>query len=198
MRRLILIVMALAILSAFVVGQTVPEDVDTTVISKIDQEHKNTRKFFSDELTRQRNEFFKQMDDRFDYYEETADSFINTAVWKLGLIWGSVTLFIFGMSNLLRVKLEQKRMKKLKESIIMDVRREFAENYSRRDMKPEPKKASETKEPVITAKDIAKPAKPDYVQRFRDRKAQDRDIIRESADNKQQNPDYSFDFEVDV
>lgn len=116
MRNIILLIMVFLILSISGIAQSVPEDVDSTTIQVINQEHKNTRKFLSDELTRQRNEFFKQFEERADYYESRADDMVNDAVWKLGLMWGGVVFLIFGLSSFLNRRLEKRKWNKMLES----------------------------------------------------------------------------------
>jgi len=107
-----------------------PQPSDVATLNKINQEHSNTRKFFSDELTRQRNEFYKQMDDRAIYYEETVNDMLTTMVWKLGLLWGGIVFFIVSFNNLVRNRLEKKRFKKLKESLKGEVLRDMVMNQA--------------------------------------------------------------------
>jgi len=125
MRKLTIMIMLMAVLSFAVYGVDVPQEFDTTTVQKIDQEHKNTRKFFSDELTRQRTEFFKQVDDRANYYEETVHSILSTAVWKLGILWFSIMFFLIGLEGILRNRLEKKKYKKLKDSLKVELRNEI-------------------------------------------------------------------------
>jgi len=58
------IMVALLLLPVAVLAQEVPDDKSIRTEQMISQEHKNTRKFFSDEMTRQRQEYFKMIDDR--------------------------------------------------------------------------------------------------------------------------------------
>jgi len=97
---------------------------DQRIVSEINQEHRNTRSFISDELTRQKNDFFTQMDDRANYYEREADSIMTKAVWKFGIVWMGVTFLALGFNNFLSRKLEQKRYKLLKDSLIADIKKE--------------------------------------------------------------------------
>lgn len=107
----------LVMLCPVVLGQAVPKDTDSATLQTIQQEHKNTRKFVSDELTRQRNEFYTEMESRSKYYENRAENLINTAVWKLSLLWGGVVLIVFGLSSFLNRKLEQRKWSKMLDSV---------------------------------------------------------------------------------
>jgi hypothetical protein len=112
----------------FVVGQAVPSapaDVDAVLMQKITQEHQNTRKFFSDELTRQRTEFYTQFDDRATFYEKEFFNTINTAVLKLSLIWGAIVFFVIGLNSLMRITLEKKRWRRVKETIKDELKAEM-------------------------------------------------------------------------
>jgi len=120
---LIIIICLLYILPVF--SAPVPQDVDTQEIQTIQQEHKNTRKFFSDELTRQRNDFFKEMEDRAHYYETEAEDLVRTVFWKLALLWGAIVFIIFGLLNVLRLKLKEKEIRKLKNDIKNDILNEL-------------------------------------------------------------------------
>jgi len=115
------IMVALLLLPVAVLAQEVPDDKSIRTEQMISQEHKNTRKFFSDEMTRQRQEYFKMIDDRAEYYEDTANDILTTAVWKLGLLWGGIVFITVGLFNTLRVKLEQRRYKKLKQTLKQEV-----------------------------------------------------------------------------
>jgi len=103
-----------------VIGQTAnPEDLQT--LNKIAQEHQNTRKYFSDEFTRQKTQMFKDFDDRANYYEKTFDDMITNTIFKLALLWGGIMLFFTSFNNFLRNRIEKKRYKKLKENVIEEV-----------------------------------------------------------------------------
>jgi len=122
-----------------------PQPENVALMNKVNQEHSNTRKFFSDELTRQRNEFYKQMDDRAEYYEKTVDSLLTTMVWKLGLLWGGIVFFIVAFNNVIRNRLEKKRFKKLKESLKGEVLRDMMLHDSNKMQK-------QVKKPVFKSK----------------------------------------------
>ena len=127
MKSLIYIIVGLLLLVP-VISLEVPKEDNTQLIQNIHQEHGNTRKYFSDELSRNRNEFFKEMDSRANYYEEEVDNMLTTAVWKLALLWGGVVFFIVAFNNVLRIILEKKRFKKFKESLKGEILNEMAIN----------------------------------------------------------------------
>lgn len=104
---------------------TIPPDVDTGVYAKVQQEHKNTRKFFSDEMTRQRTEMFKEWDDRANYYEDLFLSTITSLLWKLGLTIAAVVFFFFGFSRLMVTRLEKKKFEKFKKIVLSELRQEL-------------------------------------------------------------------------
>lgn len=126
------------------------EPADLQTLNKIQQEHSNTRKFFSDELARQRNEFFKQTDDRADYYEKTVDNMLTTAVWKLALLWGGIMFFFLSFNHLIRNNLEKKRFKKFKESIKGEVMRDIM-NFNVGE-KQQTAKQQTVKQPILKSK----------------------------------------------
>ena len=122
MKKLIVIVILLFSM-VFVNGAEEPRDLQT--LNKIQQEHQNTRKFFSDELTRQQNAFFKKMDDRANYYEETAEKMVTTTVWKLALLWGGVMILFVSFSAYLKTRLERRKYDKLKANIKEELTKEM-------------------------------------------------------------------------
>lgn len=107
------LILLFLILCSFCEAQTVPEDVDTSTLQKIDQEHKATRKFVSDELTRQRTEFFKEIDDRATYYENTVERLLSRTILYLGLLWGGIVLLVVGVTQFLRLRLERNKFEKM-------------------------------------------------------------------------------------
>lgn len=123
MRFVTIMVFLLAIIcsSAFCLAQAIPEDIDTTTLQKIDQEHKNTRKFFSDEMTRQRQEYFKSIDDRAIYYEKTATDLLKSAVYKLGMLWAGIVIFVVGITQMLRLRLERNKSEKMLKTIRQEI-----------------------------------------------------------------------------
>jgi len=124
MKKLILLPIVFLICNFAVMGQNAePEDLQT--LNKIAQEHQNTRKYFSDELTRQRTEFFKLVDDRANYYEDTVRNILSSAVFKLALLWGGIMLFFTSFNNFLRNRIEKRRYKKLKDNIKDELRQEM-------------------------------------------------------------------------
>jgi len=115
------IMFVLSIYISPVLAQGVPDDTDQAVIQYIQQEHKTTRKFTSDEIARQRTQFNEDFEDRAEYYKNEADDLITQAVWKLGLIWGGIVFLIFGLSNFLSRRLERRKWTKMLDSAKAEV-----------------------------------------------------------------------------
>jgi len=132
MKRLIYVLMLIMIIG-FVYAQPIEsvheELTKNEMFSKIDLEHKNTRKYVSDELTRQREQFYKEIDSRATYYEREGKSMLSTTYWKLGLIIGGMIFFTVGLNQMLKLKIERTRFSKLQkhlsEAIIDDIKKEF-------------------------------------------------------------------------
>jgi len=100
------------------------------IFSKIDLEHKNTRKYVSDELTRQRTEFLKEIDDRGSYYEKEVNTMFATFYWKVALVGGGVMLVIISIIAVLILKIERKRYKLFKEHLSESILKELRENFN--------------------------------------------------------------------
>jgi hypothetical protein len=126
---LILLIMSMCFAYAQPVENVHEELTKNEMYSKIDLEHKNTRKYVSDELTRQREQFFKEIDSRATYYEREGKSMLTTTYWKIGLVIGGLMFFTVGLNQVLRLKTERTRFNKLQkhlsEAIIQDIRKEF-------------------------------------------------------------------------
>jgi hypothetical protein len=150
MRATILIAIAALFIIPIAIAQSAPPpaDVDTAMFQKIDLEHKNTRQFFSDELSRQRLEFYNQFDERARYYETEFYDALNTAVYKLSLIWGAMVFVIVGLSNMLRISLESRRYKRLKETVKDELR---VEMYLKNPPKPQAEQHTVFQQPHGTA-----------------------------------------------
>lgn len=165
MKKTGFIVLALLCLLPIVVGQGVPppapSDVDAVLMQKITQEHQNTRKFVSDELTRQREEFYKQFDDRAVFYEKEFFNTINTAVVKLSLLWAAVVFFVFGLNNLMRITLEKKRWRRVKETIKDELK---AEMFLRNPPQPQPQQKTVFDQPQAGTAAYSYQAPPIYRQ----------------------------------
>jgi len=114
--KISIIIIAVLMLCSFVYSLTAPDESNTQTISTIQQEGQATRKYISDELSRQETAFFKQMDSRANYYENTIRDIETNAVTKLGLFWFGVVLFVTSFNNFLRNRVEKKRYKKLKDN----------------------------------------------------------------------------------
>jgi len=132
MKKLVILIVIAVLCTIGVYGQV--ESVHETltkneIYSKIDLEHKGTRKYVSDELTRQRELLFKEADDRATYYEKEAKSMLSTTFWKLSFAWGGIVFFIVGFMQTLRLKTERTRFNKLQkhisQAIISDLIQEF-------------------------------------------------------------------------
>jgi ABC-type multidrug transport system fused ATPase/permease subunit len=132
MNRMLIGLMLMVVMCSMVFGQTVPQDDNIEVIQAINKEHKDTRKFISDELTRQRDELWKEAEKQALYYEAEAQSFLRKAVFKLGLLWGGIMFLIIGINTYLSRKLEKRKWNKMLESAKEEMRAEFNKQ------KPEP------------------------------------------------------------
>ena len=121
MQRYIIMIIWLLISIPVVFAQTEPKDIDTQTHQRILQEHATTRKFFSEELTRQRNQIFNDFDERAEYYEKKFDDTLMLTAWKLGFLWAGTTIFIVGFLNMLRIKLERRKYTKLKKNLLDEV-----------------------------------------------------------------------------
>jgi hypothetical protein len=200
------IMLLLIVLSTFSYAQ-VPQDVDTGTVQKIDQEHKATRKFVSDELTRQRTEFFKQIDERATYYENTVERLLSRTILYLGLLWAGIVILVVGISNYTRLRLERHRFDKMMRAIreqiavaptpVADTQRE---SYADHNVKL-------TRERLISKQSWAEKYKQKKLEKERQKLMKEKQKIldRESKlglENKQPvsedvNKDFSYDFEVD-
>lgn len=124
------VILIVALFLPTIIAQTAPPsapppDVNVAVFTKIEQEEKNTRKFVSDELTRQREEFYNQFDERAVFYEKEFFDALNTATLKLSVLWGSIVFCVIGLSNMLRITLERKRFMRMKETLKDELRAEM-------------------------------------------------------------------------
>lgn len=129
MKTVKLLLIMLFVCSMFGIAQTSPTNPeDIATLNKIGQEAQNTRKYFSDEMTRQRTQIFKDFDDRAVYYENEFNNVITTAVLKLGLLWAGILIFFTSFNNYLRNRLEKKRYKKLKQNVKEEIVRELGLN----------------------------------------------------------------------
>ena len=132
-KKIVLLVFVLLVCSSFVLSAPV-ERVDEQItkvetFSKIDEEHRNTRKYFSDEMTRQVNEFYEAIDDRGLYYENEFNKMLMTTYLKLAMIIAGAILFSVAIGHVFRLKTERVRFNKLKkhlsEEIILELRKEY-------------------------------------------------------------------------
>lgn len=102
-----------------------PNEPDTVIINKVDQEHKNTRQFVSNELTKKQMEFLNEFTTRADYYEGTYFALLRQAVWKLGLLWAGLMFFFVSFNKIITLRIEEKKYQVLKESLKIDLINEF-------------------------------------------------------------------------
>jgi hypothetical protein len=137
MKRLILLLLGLILFSNLVLGLDAPKDTNTAVQSQIVQEHKNTRKFFSDELERQKKDMFDKWDDRADYYERTFDDMITNTVWKLALMWSGIMIMFVSFSAFLKTRMENRKYDKLKKNIKEELVKELTGNLPKQETKKE-------------------------------------------------------------
>jgi len=180
--RVAIVVLILVLLAVPIMAQVVapPTDVDNAVLQKIDQDGKVTRKYFSDELTRQNDAFLKEVDKRTAYYEKEFFDTLNNLIFKLSMFWGAVIFFVFGLSNMLRMTLESKRFKRMKQTLKDELKEELSQAYA-------PKGAPKSR-PVIDTTDLdvmmhARPLVRDKPKRkswlFGTRKPSDIEILKE-------------------
>jgi hypothetical protein len=124
MKKLILL-FGLILFSTFVFGIDVQPEKDTATISVIQQEHKNTRKFFSDELERQKKDFFNKWDDRANYYENTVDRMLTTTTWKLALLWGGILIMFVSFQSFLKIRMDKAKYDKFKDNVKEEIMKEL-------------------------------------------------------------------------
>lgn len=111
--------------SIFVVSAPVPDDVSTVTLQKIDAEHKVTRQFMANELTKRETEFLKEFTGRADYYEDSYEDIMKKSVWKLGILWSGILLFFISFNKMIDLKTEEKKYQVLKDAIKKDLMDEF-------------------------------------------------------------------------
>ena len=129
-RYKILIFMVMIFCFSFIAYAVPVEDVHETmtkseIFTKIDDEHKNTRKYFTDEMNRQRTQFYKEIDNRGIYYENEFKKMLMETYVRLGLVWGGVVLFVLSLSHILKLKLERNRYNNLRKSLISELRKDL-------------------------------------------------------------------------
>ena len=112
----------LSLILPVVNSQEVPPDIDSSSAQKVQQEHQATRKFFSDELTRQKKDLFLQFDDRGKYYENQFTKIINGIMIKLALIWIGIVVFTSAFNKFLGNRMDKRRYKKLKDAVLNEVK----------------------------------------------------------------------------
>jgi len=125
MKKLIIMLLIFVLSTAFVYSVVIPDESNTVIINKIDQEHKNTRQFTANELSKRQAEFINDFTTRADYYEETYHSLMRRAVWQLGLLWTGIMFFFISINKMISTRTEEKKYQVLKEAIKKDIYDEF-------------------------------------------------------------------------
>lgn len=111
----------------------------TEVFSKVDEEHRNTRKYFTDELSRQVNSFYTEIDDRGLYYENEFKKMLLETYFKLGMIFAGVVVVSVAISHIFKLKTERVRFNNLKKSLVDELKLEL---FGKQEIKQELKKDS--------------------------------------------------------
>lgn len=156
MRWIIMLIISLLVLPT-VLAQ-VPQDTDTSREQLIVQEHKNTRKFVSDEITRQRNDFFKTMESEANNYEDKANDIVSDAVWKLGLMWAGITFFVVGVLGFIGRRLDKRKWNKMLDSAKEQLKTEATQQKTQIDQqKQQVAKEQKTVQDQATALAQARP-----------------------------------------
>ena len=178
----------MAIMASAAYAQTEPQDINTQIVQRVTQEHANTRKFVSDELSRQRTEFYDEMQERATYYEEEAQSMISNAVMVLSLMWAGIVLFVFGVANVLHIRLDKSRFKKLKEAVLKELQQAGAGTLL------PPKSSPEIPVPPGMRQKSRQELELERIQQQMEELARKKARIAET----QPQTDYAYNFEVEV
>jgi len=170
MKKITIILAVLILIANFVVAVEIPTEQNTVVINKVDQEHKNTRQFISNEFTRRQDDFLKQLTVRGDYYESAVNEMLRTGVIKLTLAWMGVVFFVVSLNHLISNRTEKKRYGVLKDSIMKDIRLELMPELIK--LPPEVLQASLYKDSTKQKEPVKKYVKPFRLfQKGKDKKA---------------------------
>lgn len=144
MKKLIMIMVVILMFASLAIAVETPQQSDTLLINKIQQEHTQTRQFFANELNTKANTFTNEFTQRADFYENAYQRITNRAIMLLGLIWLGVTLMTTFMSKWLTTRTERRKYDVLKKSLKQDLKDEmlaemtqFAEGYEPK-RQPEP------------------------------------------------------------
>lgn len=145
----ITIMIMVVLLSSITLGAVQPQETDPVLLTKISDEHRNTRQFITTMVETKQDEFFAQFMKKGDEYQATFNDMIDSAVIKLGFMWGGILMFFLALDQTLKLRLEKKRYNVLKEAI----------------------KADLIKEIVITQKtpqaEPQKPVEPEFISKFK-------------------------------
>lgn len=125
MKRIMIILIAI-LLSAGAFAAVPPSDESSSVVlNKISEEGKTTREFIAQIVDKKTEEFFTEFMSKAEIYKDDFDSMINSAVLKLGAMWGAILMFFLALDQTLKLRLEKKRYKVLKEAIKTDLIKEI-------------------------------------------------------------------------
>lgn len=130
MKLINIIVFILIIFSFNVVAVEIPNEPSNLVINKIDSEHKNTRLYIQNELTKREKSFMDDFTKRADYYEGSLQDIINKFVFKAGLVLGGIIIFITSLNRLLQNRVEAKKYNVFKKSLKNDIKNEFKDEFA--------------------------------------------------------------------
>jgi len=135
------IIIMVVLVSGFVYSAPVEDIHDqmtkTEVFSKVDEEHRNTRKYFTDELSRQRDNFYKEIDDRGLYYENEFKKMLMETYFKLGMIFAGVVIVSVAISHIFKLKTERARFNNLKKCLVDELKLEL---FGKQEIKEEKKR----------------------------------------------------------
>jgi len=130
LKRIIVLLLLLFSTTYLCSALELPDEPNQVVINKIDVEHKTTRQFVSNELSKKEEMFLNEFTKRADYYEESYENILRTAVWKLGLLWAGILFFFVSINKVITTKTEEKKYNVLKEALKNDIVRELKfENF---------------------------------------------------------------------
>lgn len=125
MNKVISVIVLAMLTLPFVYSAEVPQDVDTTLALKIQQEAQTTRQVMNNNFNTFKTEFLNEYTKRGDYYEKSYQDILSRAVIYLGLLWAGVYLFVNFFGHFIRTRTERKKYQVLKESLVKDVMAEI-------------------------------------------------------------------------
>lgn len=120
-RILILLLLLPVAFAQTAVPQNLGQCDQVTILNKVQQENQATRKFVLDTFEQKSQQFFEEADRRLTLLDEEAHAVVNEATYKLGFIWGGITLTIVSFYSLLSLMFRRRAYKKLKNDILEEV-----------------------------------------------------------------------------